>query len=96
MPTPHTFTIPVAIRNLLADMNGDDAQGSLPPHFFRLMTMAMLRLDSMGIVSIRDEMSQDGWTAFVSNDGNNANKYKLAMSYAGTAFEIVHAYKKSM
>jgi len=89
MNTPHTFTAPVAIRNLLADMVGDESNQRLPKAFVGRLTLAMLRLDNGGVAALADETKEAGWFAYVAGEEGDASLQRSAYDYCLVASQIL-------
>lgn len=89
MTVHHTFTCSVAVRNLGADLLGDESQEHLPHGFAMRLMMAMLRHDVSELQNIHADMAAAGWSCFTANDLDEAQKYKLACSYINTAAQLL-------
>ena len=89
---PHTFECPVAVRNLIADMRGDDVNGRLPPHFGTEFALAMLRLDVATLQALRDAHAEAGWAYYCDNDTGNASRSREACAYLDAAIEHISAF----
>ena len=89
MNTPHTFTAPVAIRNLLADMVGDESNRRLPEGFVSRLTLAMLRLDSKAVAALAEEVKEIGWLAYVAGEEGEASLQRSAYDYCLAASQIL-------
>jgi len=98
MPSQSTFTCSVAVRNIGADLMGDETQGNLPHGFATRLLMAMLRHDASELANIHADMSAAGWGHFMAEDLDGAQRFKLACAYIDTAaqtFERACSYRYS-
>lgn len=89
MNDQYTFTCSVAVRNLGADLMGDENQMKLPHGFAMRLMMAMLKRDAAELQSLHAEMSAAGWSYIMANDTEGAEAFKLACTYIGTAAHLL-------
>jgi hypothetical protein len=89
MHKQHTIEIPVAIRNLGADMLGDEQAGKLPPSFALELMLRMMRLDVTGVVEMHGDVCRAGWDNVLHNDLEQVERLKLADSYCRAARDIL-------
>lgn len=98
MTVHHKFTCSVVVRNLGADLLGDENQGHLPRGFAMRLMMAMLRHDATELQNIYDDMTAAGWRYFMANDLDSAQMFKRACDYINTAaqtFDRACSYRYS-
>lgn len=79
--THHTFTLSVVIRNLMADMAGDEAQNRLPHNFAMRASLLALRADNAGLNALHNDLIAAGWACFMVDDIPEARKFKNACCY---------------
>ena len=87
---PHTFECPVAVRNLIADMRGDELQGHLPLGFGLDLALLMLRNDTAEMLRLHEQHANAGWSQFCNNDIREAERHKLACDYILTANNMLN------
>jgi len=92
MNTPHTMTLPVAVRSLLADMRGDVDQGRLPALFALNLTYALMQLNRESVIALNRDVAAAGWDHFMRNDMAMANKWSSAHHYCDTALQILASH----
>lgn len=80
-PKNHTFTVHVTIRNLMADMAGDESQNRLPHNFAMRASLLALREDNEGLNTLHNELIAAGWACFTVEDLTEARKFKHACYY---------------
>lgn len=80
-PIAHTFTVQVTVRNLMADMCGDEQNNRLPPFFAMRASLLALRADYEGLLNLHNELSLAGWSHFTAGDMAGAETFKNACTY---------------
>lgn len=86
---PHTFKAPVAVRNLMADMAGDELQGHLPLGFGLDLAVMLLRKDTAEMLRLHEQHVNAGWSHFCDGDIREAERHKLACHYILTGNTIL-------
>lgn len=89
MTDQYTFTCSVAVRNLCADLLGDENQMRLPHGFAMRLTMAMLRHDATELQNIHADMAAAGWSYVMANDHDGAQMFKRACDYISAAAHLL-------
>lgn len=87
--TSHTLEIPVAIRNLIADMRGDEYQQHLPVGFAIDLAFRMLQMNVEALGELNEQYANAYWSCYCHGDTAGADKHKLACSYIDCALQIV-------
>ena len=80
-PTPRTLTAQVTVRNLMADMCGDEKNNRLPPFFAMRASLLALRADYEGLLNLHNELLLAGWSNFTAGDLAGAETFKNACTY---------------
>jgi hypothetical protein len=83
------FNLPIAVRALAADLNGDEQSNRLPKGFAMALTYAMMRNSAEHIDTLAEGARLAGWAAFVAHDVPEAQRCRNAHDYCGAAREIL-------
>lgn len=87
--TLHTFTAAVALRNLMSDMCGDEANGLLPNNFAMRASVAALRADAKQLNVLYEEQRHLLFESFMANNISGAERCRSACQYLGHLRHIV-------
>lgn len=90
-PIANTFTASVALRNLMADMCGDEQNNILPPFFAMRASLLALRGNAAGLLELHNEMSLAGWSHFTAGDMAGAETFKNACVYCKALHDAIDA-----
>lgn len=90
MPKAHTFEAPCAVRNLVADLRGDEFQSLLPLGFAIDLAYIMLKQDLETLATLKQQHTNAGWEHFTLGNVSEASKHRAAIAYIDCAVQILN------
>lgn len=81
MTAPVRFTANVRIRNLMADMRGDESQGHLPSGFALTAAHIALLGNRSELQNMAERLQREGWDTFTRGDEHGARLLANACNY---------------